>query len=304
MQAAFLGTPAAAIPSLAALGEVAEVALVVTQPDAARGRKGTLVPPPIKVAASEWGYRVAQPATAAELTTVMRDANVDVAVVVAYGRILRPETLATVPMGYVNVHFSLLPRWRGAAPVERAILAGDERTGVSLMVLDEGMDTGPLLAAHETDIGDRETGGSLTGRLAHGGAAMLADVLPDYTRGRVTPAPQMASGATLAPRLTSAEARVTSATAATLAARMVRAYAPRPGAWAMVDGVRMKVWDVQSSKADVASGHIEVIGDAPHLGLAGGTLELMSVQPAGKRVMTGPEWARGRRGEPARLDDV
>ncbi|MDJ0961470.1 MAG: formyltransferase family protein, partial [Acidimicrobiia bacterium] len=130
MRAAFLGTPAAAVPALAALAGVAEIDVVVTQPDAARGRSGALVPPPIKVAAAEWGYRVAQPETHGDLLTVMTEAAVDVAVVVAYGRILRPEALAAVPMGYVNVHFSLLPRWRGAAPVERAILAGDATTGV------------------------------------------------------------------------------------------------------------------------------------------------------------------------------
>lgn len=304
MQAAFLGTPAAAVPSLAALAGVADVTLVVTQPDAAQGRSGTLVPPPVKVAASEWGYPVAQPATHSDLLAVMTDVEVDIAVVVAYGRILRPETLAAVPMGYVNVHFSLLPRWRGAAPVERAILAGDDRTGVSLMVLDEGMDTGPLLAVRETEIGSEDTGGSLTARLAHDGAALLSDVLPEYARGRVAPARQMASGATSAPRLTSAEAQVTAQTAAPIADRMIRAYAPRPGAWAMVDGSRMKLWRARPSDVDVPRGHIEIIDDRPILGAADGALELLAVQPAGKRTMAGSAWARGRRGQPARLDTV
>jgi methionyl-tRNA formyltransferase len=234
----------------------------------------------------------------------MTEADVDIAVIVAYGRILRSETLAAVPMGYVNVHLSLLPRWRGAAPVERAILAGDERTGVTLMVLDEGMDTGPLLAAHETEIDNDETGGSLTARLAHDGAVMLADVLPGYARGRVKPAPQMASGATSAPRLTSAEAQVTAATPADVGARMVRAFAPRPGAWAMVDGIRTKLWHAQPSDVEVPRGHLALIDDEPHLGLVGGAIALRSVQPAGKRVMTGREWAAGRRGRPARLDDA
>ncbi len=304
MRAAFLGTPAAAVPALAALAGVAEIDVVVTQPDAARGRSGALVPPPIKVAAAEWGYRVAQPETHGDLLTVMTEAAVDVAVVVAYGRILRPETLAAVPMGYVNVHFSLLPRWRGAAPVERAILAGDATTGVSLMLLDEGMDTGPVLAVIESAIGDTESGGSLTARLAHDGAVMLADVLPDYTRGRVKPAPQMASGATHAPRLTTAEAQITTEMSVADADRMVRAFAPRPGAWAIVDGTRTKLWKTMPSDTDVRDGRIEVVDDVPHIGLADGALEVTLLQPAGKRPMTGAAWARGRREPSAQLTDT
>jgi methionyl-tRNA formyltransferase len=304
MRAAFLGTPAAAVPSLSSLAAIADIALVVTQPDAPRGRSQQPVAPPVKLAAMEWGYRVAQPASHDELLRTMSDAEVDIAVIVAYGRLLRRETLAAVPMGYVNVHFSLLPRWRGAAPVERAILAGDQRTGVTLMVLDEGMDTGPLLAAHETDIDADETGGRLTARLAHDGAAMLIDVLPGYVRGRVTPAPQMASGATAAPRLTPAEAQVTADTAADHAARMIRAFSPRPGAWAMIDGVRTKLWVAQLSDGEVSRGHVQFIDDEPHLGLAGGAVVLRSLQPAGKRAMTGREWAAGRRGRPTHLDDV
>jgi methionyl-tRNA formyltransferase len=231
----------------------------------------------------------------------MADAAVDVAVVVAYGRILRPAVLAAVPLGYVNVHFSLLPRWRGAAPVERAILAGDDRTGVTLMVIDEGMDTGPLLGVHETRIESDETGGALTARLAHMGAVLLADVLPEYLRGRVHPAPQMASGATHAARLTTAEARILSDTPAAAAHRMVRAFAPRPGAWAVIDGVRTKLWEVAPAGAIIPHGEVAVIGGVPTLGLPDGALELRRLQAAGKRVVTGTAWAHGRHGAPARL---
>ena len=303
MRALFLGTPAAAIPSLAALAEIASIEMVVTQPDAARGRSGKPIPPPVRVAAAEWGFPIAQPATHEDLLEIVESSIADVAVVVGYGRILRPAALAAVPAGYVNVHFSLLPRWRGAAPVERSILAGDPRTGVTLMVLDEGMDTGPLLGMYETDIDADETGGSLTARLAYDGAHLLHAVLPEYVRGRVHPAPQMASGATHAARLTTAEAQVTADTTAAHAHRMVRAYSPRPGAWAMVDGVRVKLWRVTTADAIVPAGHIEVIAGRPTLGLRGGALALEALQPAGKRVLTGIEWSNGRQGAPARLSD-
>jgi len=304
MRAAFFGTPAAAIPSLAALAEVADVGMVITQPDAARGRSGKPMPPPVKVAALEWGFALAQPETSAEILESLRTIDIDVAVVVAYGRILRPDVLASVPLGLVNVHFSLLPRWRGAAPVERAILEGDERTGVTLMVLDEGMDTGPLLGAYETTIGESETGGSLTARLAHAGAVMLADVLPSYTRGKVAPAPQMSSGATHARRLTTPEAQLTVGSTVEEADRKVRAFNPRPGAWAIVDGVRTKIFEVGRTSVPMAAGRIEVIDHVPILGLGDGALELRSVQPAGKRPLSGAEWANGRQGAPAELSDV
>jgi methionyl-tRNA formyltransferase len=304
MRAAFLGTPAAAIPSLGALAEVASVDLVVTQPDAARGRSGRPVPPPVKVAATEWGLRIVQPTTQDQVLTALDSVAADIAVVVAYGRILAPSVLAAVPMGYVNVHFSLLPRWRGAAPVERSILEGDERTGVTLMVLDEGMDTGPLLGVYETEISPDETGGTLTARLAHAGARLLSDVLPEYARGRVTPAPQMESGATHAARLTTAEAQILPDTSLATAKRMVRAFSPRPGAWALVDGSRIKIWQVSAAEAIVPVGHIETIAGIPTLGLEGGAIRLDVLQPAGSRRLTGTEWSNGRHGAPARVSET
>jgi methionyl-tRNA formyltransferase len=173
VRAAFLGTPAAAVPSLAALTTVADVAVVVTRPDKARGRSGRPQPPPVKAAAAEWGLPVAQPEGTGALDEVLRTTRPDIAVVVAYGRILPPSTLALVPRGFVNVHFSLLPRWRGAAPVERAILAGDPVVGVSLMLIDEGLDTGPVIGAMETPArggGDRRRPHRAAGR-PRGGAA-------------------------------------------------------------------------------------------------------------------------------------
>ncbi|HEX9855179.1 MAG TPA: methionyl-tRNA formyltransferase [Acidimicrobiia bacterium] len=301
MRAAFLGTPVAAVPALAALVDVADVVTVVTRPDQPRGRSGRAVPPPVKVGAAEWGLRVAQPSSHDELLAVLGPLRLDIAVVVAYGRILRPAVLATTRVGFVNVHLSLLPRWRGPAPVERAILNGDPTTGVSLMLLDEGVDTGPVISAIETPIADDETGGSLTARLSFLGAQILDDSLPDYAAGRLQPAPQMAAGASQAPLLTKDEARITLAVSPDHAVRMVRAFHPRPGAWIATEDGRVEIESAAISSENVASGVIEASQGRPVLGLTGGSIELSAVRPEGRTVQSGVDWMNGRRGRAARL---
>ncbi|MDJ0924580.1 MAG: methionyl-tRNA formyltransferase [Acidimicrobiia bacterium] len=304
MRAAFLGTPAAAVPSLAALMEVAAVEFVVTQPDRPRGRGRSVEASPVKLAAQEWGLQVHQPRRDDELLELFVGTNLDVAVVVAYGRILRPDVLATTDAGFVNVHFSLLPRWRGAAPVSRAILAGDDYTGVSLMVLDEGMDTGPVFAVAESAINEYETAGQVTGRLASLGADVLRDHLDDYLHERLRPARQMATGATEAPRLTTAEAHLDLSLSPTGFARAVRAFNPRPGAWLMAEGHRIKVFEVGPATPFVEPGVIEIINGRPILGLEHGAVELVELQPAGKAPLSGRAWANGRRGEGLVVDEA
>ena len=250
----------------------------------------------MKLAAQEWGLQVHQPRSHAELLALFTGMELDVAVVVAYGRILRPELLATTDAGFVNVHFSLLPRWRGAAPVARAILAGDEYTGVSLMVLDEGMDTGPVFAAADTAISEYESAGQVTGRLASLGADVLRDHLEDYLHERLRPARQMTTGATSAPPLTTAEAHLDLSLSPTSFARAVRAFNPRPGAWFMAEGHRIKVFEVGPATPQVEPGAVEIINGRPILGLQQGAVELVEVQPAGKAAISGRAWANGRRG--------
>jgi methionyl-tRNA formyltransferase len=233
---------------------------------------------------------------------VFGDAGLEVAVVVAYGKILKGELLETTQAGFVNVHFSLLPRWRGAAPVERAILAGDDYTGVSLMVLDEGMDTGPVFAVAETPISEYETAGQVTGRLSSLGADVLRDHLDDYLHDRLRPARQMRTGATLAPRLTTAEAQLDVEQGPTSFARAVRAFNPRPGAWVEAEGQRIKIFEVGPATPQVPAGKIEMINGRPILGLRHGAVELVEVQPAGKAIQTGRAWANGRRGRGLELD--
>ena len=301
IRALFMGTPAAAVPSLAALAGVAEIAGVVTQPDAARGRSKHKVIPPVKEAAEEWGIPVHQPEDGAGLARTVASIGFDIGIVVAYGRLLRPEVLEMSHFGYLNVHFSLLPRWRGAAPVERAIVAGDDKTGVSLMLLEAGLDTGPVIAAREANIEGDDTGGILTARLAHIGADIIIDSLNDYVSGRRSPAPQISGLATIAPRLTTREAQIHGTIPVEMAERMIRGFNPRPGAWMMIDGERVKIFAAANSPATVAPGGLQFFDDRPVVGFQGGSLELIAVQPAGNKPMTGEAWGNGRRHAPGVL---
>ena len=184
----FLGTPQAAVPSLHELTRHHEVVSVITQPDRPKGRSGRPVPPPVKTAAIDLGLAVAQPGSRGELTSAVSEAGpVDIGVVVAFGRILGREALEIPSHGMVNAHFSLLPRWRGAAPVERALLAGDPMTGVTIIRLDEGLDTGPVLTAQAVDIESDENGGELTRRLADLAARLLGQTLGHYLTGDLVP---------------------------------------------------------------------------------------------------------------------
>jgi methionyl-tRNA formyltransferase len=298
MRGVFLGTPTAAIPSLAAMAGVVDVTAVVTRPDRPKGRGDRPSPSPVKLAALDWGFPVEQPQSDAGLLEVLETHKPDFALVVAYGRILRSEALEVVPMGFVNVHFSLLPRWRGAAPVERALLAGDDHTGVTLMLIDAGLDTGPILSVAETPITGDETGGSLTARLSYIGGELVDEALPSFLTGRLSAAPQLATGVLAAPPLTRQEAQIDGTWDQSSAERAVRAYNPRPGAWIEVDGGdQLKVVSASVHEAGIEPGRIEGVGGVPVLGLADGSLQLDELQPPGRRRQSGKAWLNGRRGE-------
>lgn len=296
MRSVFLGSPSSAVASLAALLDVADVDLVVTQPDRPRGRSKVPIAPPVKRAAEEWGLPVAQPDGKDELFAVLSSTTFDVGLVVAFGRLLEPRVLALAGFGFINVHFSLLPRWRGAAPVERAILAGDETTGVSLMLINEGLDTGPVIAAVETPIAEDETGGSLTGRLSYLGAMLVDDALPEYLAGRLEPAPQIDTGASMATMLDRDQARIDGTWTVESAVLAVRAFHPRPGAWMVIDGVRHKLLGVERTTLTVEPGVVAGIDGVPIAGFKGGSVELTMLQPDGKRPQAGADWLNGRRG--------
>jgi methionyl-tRNA formyltransferase len=269
----FLGTPEASVVPLRGLVEAGwDIALVVSQPDRRRGRGGALLPSPVKRAALEEGL-----ATSDRVDDVL-DAGADLGVVVAFGRLIRPHVLAELPM--VNVHFSLLPRWRGAAPVERAILAGDERTGVDLMVVEEGLDTGGIYDRVELPIGPDDTADELRARLAVLGRDLVLDNL---ARGLGAPRPQEGE-ATYAHKIDPAELVVDWSAPAEAVHRVVRVG----GAWTTHAGHRLKLW--RTALAPTGRRDVEVAtGDGP--------LWLVEVQPEGRRRMAAGDWANGVAGD-------
>jgi methionyl-tRNA formyltransferase len=269
----YLGTPPDAVPSLRALHDAGhDIALVVTQPDRKRGRGGALVPSPVKVAAEELGLPVVTPERAREVVDQVAATGAELGVVVAFGQLLPTALLEALPHGFVNVHFSLLPRWRGAAPVERAILAGDAETGVGIMALEAGLDTGPIFASASTAIDPTETAGELRARLVGIGTELLLQTLPAVPE--TTPTPQVGEP-TYAEKLTVEEFELDPTAPPEELARRVRAGNPRPGAWTRVDGKRLKVW-----RAHVDDGRF--VPD--------------EVQPEGKRAMPFAAWLGGHRG--------
>lgn len=303
MRLAFFGTPEEAVPILEAIAGIAEVAIVVTRVDKPQGRSGRLVPPPVKAAAVELGLAVAQPSRMADLAGLVD--GVDAAVVAAFGRIVPGPALAVPRAGFVNVHYSLLPRWRGASPVVRAVLAGDAMTGVTLMQMDEGLDTGPILATADTPIDPAETAGELTMRLADLGADLVRRRLADIVAGRVVASPQDDLRATAAAKVTVEEAFLDPRRhRAGPLVRAVLAYNPRPGAWGIVDGERLKVWRAgPSAESGLEPGVAQRVGGRVVLGAADGAVELLEVQPPGRPAMPAAAWMNGRRGEPARFTD-
>jgi methionyl-tRNA formyltransferase len=291
----FLGTPDAAVPTLEHLSRHHDVALVVTQPDRARGRSGTPSPPPVKEAATRLGLAVAQPESGGELLSDLEaHGPFDVGVVVAYGRILKPAVLDLPEHGMVNVHFSLLPRWRGAAPVSRALLAGDPMTGVSIMRIDEGLDTGPILTAQAIDIVDDDDSGGLTERLADLGARLLVATLPGYLMGQVEPVAQSDDGLTYADKIEKADRPIDVDGEPEVVLRQIRALAPTPAATLDIDGEPHKILSAQPVEAHLEPGTWAAVEGRPLVGLVGGAIELLRLQPPGKIAMSGSDWVNGR----------
>jgi methionyl-tRNA formyltransferase len=286
----FLGTPVDAVAPLRALVEAGhEAALVLTQPDRRRSRGGGDDPSPVKQAATELGIPVLTPTRAREAIADVAATGAQLGVVVGFGQLLPPAFLDALPHGFVNLHYSLLPRWRGAAPVERAILAGDTETGVCLMRIEEGLDTGGIYASVSTPIEPEETAGELHERLTALGTRLLLEYLPLVPE--TEPVPQEGEP-TYAEKLTVDEFQIDGSRPATEVARVVRAGNPRPGAWMVVDGKRVKVWRARPESGDGEPGVVRRPGE---LVTSGGVLRLDEVQPEGKPRMTGQAWMAGLR---------
>lgn len=298
MRVAFFGTPAPAVPAFRALLADAriDVPVVVTNPDRPRGRGHELAPSPIKVAARESGVEVLQPVRAAEVTGRLAALQLDVCAVVAYGQILPASLLAVPAHGFVNLHFSVLPAWRGAAPVPASILHGDRETGVTCFVLDAGMDTGPVLATRTTRIAPSETSGELTDRLAEMGAPLLVDAIVGLVEGTLRPRPQDDAHATYAPKIAPADARIDWSAPAEQVERMVRAYNPVPGAHTTFRDARLKIHRARIVPGDGVPGTVVGIDQrtgAPVVACGSEALRLDEVQPAGRRAMSGGAFVNG-----------
>ena len=292
-----MGSPDFALPSLRALAKRFEVAGVVTQPDRASGRGREIKMPPVKTLAQELGLPLIQPEKlrAPEAMDQLRAWAPDLIVVAAFGQILKKDVLDLPRYGCINVHASLLPRWRGAAPIPAAILAGDEETGVTIMQMDVGLDTGPMLAQRSIRLTSADTAGSVTQALSTLGADLSIETLPRWIAGDIQPQGQDDTLATYAPMLKKEEGRLDFARDVNELERQIRAFHPWPGAYLEFDTTLLKVHraHVEQGKAEV--GQRLLVQHQPAVGARGGILVLDEVQPAGKKSMSGKSFLAGAR---------
>lgn len=296
----FMGSPEFSLPVLRALADSYPVAGVVTQPDRPAGRGRSLTAPPVKLLSQELGLPVIQPRRLRETEAMeqLRQWNPDLIVVAAFGQILRPEVLNLPPYGCINVHASLLPRWRGAAPIQAAILHGDEETGITVMRMDPGVDTGPTLSQRALPVLPEDTAGTLSERLASLGAELLIETLYRYMAGEATLHVQNDSQATYAPMLKKEDGRLDLDQPAEALARRVRAFNPWPGSFIDWHGQILKILQAHALPDITAAqpGQTVIYRGMPALGTGQGLLALDEVQPAGKRPMPGDAFLHGVRG--------
>jgi methionyl-tRNA formyltransferase len=304
MRLLFAGTPAVAVPALEALlASRHEVVAVLTRADARSGRGRRVAPSAVRECAEAAGLEVITDRPRSEgFADRLAALKIDCAPVVAYGEILPREVLAIPSNGWVNLHFSVLPAWRGAAPVQRAIIAGDEVTGATTFLIEEGLDTGPVLGTATETIRRRDTAGDLLTRLSHAGAGLLVATLDAIEDGVCTPIPQPVEGISLAAKLTPEDARVTWTHPAIAVDRLIRGCTPAPGAWTTLpDGARLGlgpvtlVDDDSTPPRSLAPGQLEVTKSSVRVGTATQAVELGDVTPAGKKPMRASDWARGAR---------
>jgi len=298
----FMGSPEFSVPSLQALSAQYNVVGVVTQPDRPAGRGQMLTPPPVKALAQRLGLPTMQPQKIRlpEAMQQLLDWKPDLIVVTAFGQILRQELLDLPPYGCINVHASLLPRWRGAAPINAAILHGDPQSGVTIMRMEAGIDTGPLISQRATTIAPAETASSLAERLATLGAELLVKTLPGYLSGELTPRPQDEALATYAPMLKKEDGELDFQLSAAELERKVRAFQPWPGAFTSWQGAPLKVQRARcvfdpEKETGLSAGEHTIYQGLPAIGTAQGLLVLDEIQPAGKKPMAGKIFLQGAR---------
>jgi methionyl-tRNA formyltransferase len=300
----FMGSPGFAVPSLQALASHYPPVGVVTQPDQPAGRGRILTPPPVKILAEELGIPVIQPKRLREPGAMeqLADWQPDLIVVAAFGQILRPDVLGLPSLGCINVHASLLPRWRGAAPIQAAILHGDQQTGITIMKMDAGVDTGPILSQRNINIQPDDTAGILAERLAETGAQLLIDTLPGYLNGAIRPQAQEDAQATYAPMLSKLDGLLDFTQAAQVLKRKVHAFNPWPGAFTYINAEIFKIHRASALEAGLKNFSAEEIGrrtrwnGMPAIVCGDARLLILDlVQPAGKKAVAGKVYLQGAR---------
>jgi len=298
----FAGTPEPALPSLRRLIESTrhDVIAVLTRPDAAAGRRGRPAPSPVAQLALDNGIPLLRPTrpNSAEFVAELTEVAPDCCAVVAYGALLGDGLLAVPGNGWVNLHFSLLPAWRGAAPVQAAIAAGDSVTGATTFQIERSLDSGPVYGVVTETIRATDTAGDLLGRLSVSGAALLESTLDGIADGILTAVPQPADGVTVAPKITVDEARIRWDLPAQVVERRIRAVTPQPGAWTMIGDQRFKLGPVTvqtDAPEALAPGEIRANRDVVRVGTGSGPVILDRIQPPGKKPMIAADWARGAR---------
>ncbi|MBN2043721.1 MAG: methionyl-tRNA formyltransferase [Anaerolineales bacterium] len=297
-QTVFMGSPEFALPALRRLSEITEVVGVVTQPDRQAGRGKRLTPPPVKVLAEELGIEVFQPRSLRNQEAFAKLAGwqPELIVVAAYGQILPQNVLDLPQFGCINLHASLLPRWRGAAPINAAILHGDALTGITIMKMDAGLDTGPILAKKAVPILAEENAGTLSDKLSALGGDFLAEVLPQYLAGEILPTPQPDEGATYAPMLSKQDGELDFNKSAEQLARQVRGYYPWPGSFMYYGEKLLKVHEAYPLPGKLGErGTRRIHNGLPAIAASDGLLVLKQVQPAGKKAMSGEVFLNGAR---------
>ncbi|MGO4385501.1 methionyl-tRNA formyltransferase [Specibacter sp. RAF43] len=296
MRVLFAGTPAVALPSLEALLAAGhDVVTVLTRPDAPLGRKRVLTPSPVAARAQDLGLPVIKAGRIDDAAALaIAEAAPDVAAIVAYGALIPESALAIPTHGWINLHFSLLPAWRGAAPVQYAVINGDEVTGASTFMLEKGLDTGPIYGSMTEAVRPTDTSADLLERLSHSGAVLLAQTLGGLAAGAVTGVEQHGV-VSLAPKLTLEDGRVRWQEPALAVNRRIRGVTTEPGAWTMLAGQRVKLGPVRlrPDVGDLAPGRIRLDARVVLAGTGSHAVELDQVQPAGKKIMKASDWARG-----------
>ncbi|OBJ18292.1 methionyl-tRNA formyltransferase [Mycobacterium sp. 1245801.1] len=310
MRLVFAGTPEPALPALRRFIDSPrhEVVAVLTRPDAASGRRGKPEPSPVAREALERGIPVLRPSrpNSDEFVGELTRLAPDCCPVVAYGALLRDGLLGVPPKGWINLHFSLLPAWRGAAPVQAAIAAGDSITGASTFRIEPSLDSGPIYGVVTETIRPTDTAGELLGRLAVSGAELLSATLDGIEDATLTPVPQPTEGVSIAPKITVEQARVRWDLPAQVVDRRIRAVTPKPGAWTLLGDLRIKLGPVQTADAvtpgppePLSPGTIHVDGKSVWVGTGSDPVRLGQIQPPGKKFMSAVDWARGARLDPA-----